>query len=60
MEYKLVEMKTESPTEFSAEVNKEIRNGWVPLGGVRIFISSETSWYYIQTMTRNDTEKENI
>lgn len=48
--YKIITKPT--ATELEREVNSNIRNGWVPIGGVSVAVNSTTSyWEYSQAMT---------
>ena len=52
MEYKIIE--DTSKIRFEESVNKYIKSGWIPVGGVAIKTSEYGNVYYCQAMIKQD------
>lgn len=55
MEYKVVGEKRKE--YLNLVVNKMIKEGWKPLGGVSIANNNEISFYFIQAMIKEDKDE---
>ena len=52
MEYKVIEAMGEA-LNLQEEVNRHIRDGWVPLGGIAVGYSSASNlWWFYQAMIK--------
>jgi hypothetical protein len=54
MTYKIIRASSEDQLEN--EINRYIRNGWVPVGGVAVFrFSAGTYEFFIQAIIKTET-----
>ena len=51
MEYKIIEAKDDA-RKLQKEVNKQIAEGWEPLGGVAVCVSALDQYWYYQAMVK--------
>lgn len=56
MEYKIVRVGSRLGGDMERDVNEEIKNGWIPLGGVAI-AAYEGEVVLLQAMTRDPTSR---
>jgi hypothetical protein len=52
MQYKVIEAKDKA-ANLQEEVNRQIREGWVPVGGIAVGYSSQSyNWWFYQAMIK--------